>query len=431
MTQQDQSMQQSSQSVQQSNQSMGQSNQSMEQSRATEAGSKGSTPGGTKPHWTSRWRSHYRPGNWLVLSGPTSMVVMQPAAPQWSDLINAVWEDVVDSASLNQIAARMADFRLDQMPDFAALFWDDGTMRSLVRGRVKLVDPESGRTVADGEGVMTWSEVGLDDLQQVQIEAGDQDDDARLELPLVIGAVNASRVLLDCSDAAQISSPQGTFIGDPGRLDRIEGATSESDGAGTGAAADAVGVAADAELPAHAAGAPDEPASAPSEQPSAPAQSAPPAQSGPPEQDGPPGAVGGPEQPTPVTAAAPSPAPPAAEQPPARQVLGVLHPSSGGTVDVDRPVVIGRSPVASRVRSDQLPRLLTVPSPSHDISRTHVQIAPENGRLVVTDLNSTNGTILVLPDGRRADLRPGVGVPLDYGSVIDLGDGITIAVERQ
>ena len=83
------------------------------------------------------------------------------------------------------------------------------------------------------------------------------------------------------------------------------------------------------------------------------------------------------------------------------------------------------------MRSDQLPRLLTVPSPSHDISRTHVQIAPENGRLVVTDLNSTNGTILVLPDGRRADLRPGVGVPVDFGSVIDLGDGVTIAVDRE
>lgn len=116
--------------------------------------------------------------------------------------------------------------------------------------------------------------------------------------------------------------------------------------------------------------------------------------------------------------------------PPNRSVLGLLHPSSGGTIEVDRPVVIGRSPVASRVRSDELPRLLTVPSPSHDISRTHVQIAPENGRLVVTDLNSTNGTILVLPDGRRTDLSPGAGVPVEFGSVIDLGDGVTIAVDR-
>lgn len=113
-----------------------------------------------------------------------------------------------------------------------------------------------------------------------------------------------------------------------------------------------------------------------------------------------------------------------------RPVLGVLHPSSGGRIEVDRPVVIGRSPAANRVSGDQLPRLLTVPSPSHDISRTHVQVAPENGRMVVTDLNSTNGTVLVAPDGRRTDLRPGIGVPIDVGSLIDLGDGITIAVDR-
>lgn len=118
-------------------------------------------------------------------------------------------------------------------------------------------------------------------------------------------------------------------------------------------------------------------------------------------------------------------------EPAPRTVVGVLRPSSGGTVEIDRPVVIGRAPSANRVRSDQLPRLLTVPSPSHDISRTHVQVAPDNGRVVVTDLNSTNGTILVLPDGRRIDLRPGTDTPVDFGSVIDLGDGATIAVEQR
>jgi pSer/pThr/pTyr-binding forkhead associated (FHA) protein len=82
------------------------------------------------------------------------------------------------------------------------------------------------------------------------------------------------------------------------------------------------------------------------------------------------------------------------------------------------------------VSGDQLPRLLTVPSPSHDISRTHLQVAPRGGRLVITDLNSTNGTILTGPDGHRRELPAGVDLPLEYGSVIDLGDGITIAVDR-
>ena len=42
---------------------------------------------------------------------------------------------------------------------------------------------------------------------------------------------------------------------------------------------------------------------------------------------------------------------------------------------------------------------MTVPSPGHDISRTHLEVAPEGWSVVVTDLHSTNGTILVRPGG--------------------------------
>lgn len=388
-----------------------------------------SAAGEAAPHWTSQWRVRYRRGDWLVLSGPTSLVVMQPAAPQWSDLIHAVWEDVVASASIHDLAARLAEFRLDAMPDFAALFWSADQMRSLVRGNVTLVDPADGRRIADGHGVQTWTEIGLGDLRRVEVQAGEQSAAEELELPLVIGAVSASRVLLDAGEEVQVRSPQGTFVGDADRLNLLS-APDEMEPAGPVAAEPAAAPDPDVE-PTVAVGA--EPTVAVGTEPTV-------AVGGPQDERSawenaetlvgqppvmPPGAAQ--EQPTAFASSLPGLP---VEEPKPRPVLGVLHPSSGGRVEVDRPVVIGRSPSASRVSGDQLPRLLTVPSPSHDISRTHVQVAPENGRLVVTDLNSTNGTILVTPDGRRTDLRPGVGVPVEPGSAIDLGDGITIAVDR-
>jgi hypothetical protein len=375
-----------------------------------------------RAHWTSQWRARYRRGDWLVLAGPTSLVVMQPAAPQWSDLINAVWEEVVSSASIEDLGARLAGFRLDRMPDFAALFWDRGQMRSLVRGRVTLVDPDSGRSIADGEGVRTWTEIGLGGLQRVEVVAGERTEGEELELPLVIGAAGASRVLLDCSEEVQIFSPQGTLVGDVSSLRLLDAPPPAPEPAAEPAVRPA------------AQPAPAEPEPEPTV---AFANPAPPTadpqqqmESGETLVDQPPVPPADSEDEGAKTIFASNlPGMPVTSQP-QRPVLGVLLPSSGGRIEVDRPVVIGRAPAANRVSGDQLPRLLTVPSPSHDISRTHVQVAPENGRMVVTDLNSTNGTILVSPDGRRTDLRPGVGVPIEVGSVIDLGDGITIAVDR-
>jgi len=369
-----------------------------------------------RAHWTSQWRARYRRGDWLVLSGPTSLVVMQPAAAQWSDLISAVWEEVVAAGSIGDLAARLATFNLDRMPDFAALFWNRGELRSLVRGRVSLVDPATDRPIADGEGVQTWTEIGLGGLQRVEVRAGDQSTEDELELPLVIGAAGASRVLLDCSEEVQIHSPQGTLVGDPGSLRLLAAPQTEPQ---------------------------PEPRSEPQLEPEPTVALSTPVPAAAPQPDLKQAMENG------ETLVGQPPVPPAASEdegaktifasnlpglpvaPQAqRPVLGVLHPSSGGRIEVDRPVVIGRSPAANRVSGDQLPRLLTVPSPSHDISRTHVQVAPENGRMVVTDLNSTNGTVLVAPDGRRTDLRPGIAVPVDAGSLIDLGDGVTIAVDR-
>jgi len=103
--------------------------------------------------------------------------------------------------------------------------------------------------------------------------------------------------------------------------------------------------------------------------------------------------------------------------------------STGDEVEVDRPLIIGRAPEARRFFSGDEPRLITVPSPQHEISSTHLEIRPgDDGQPVVTDLGSTNGTVLVQPGLAPEDLRPGYPVTLSPGAVIDLGDGVTIKV---
>jgi hypothetical protein len=108
--------------------------------------------------------------------------------------------------------------------------------------------------------------------------------------------------------------------------------------------------------------------------------------------------------------------------------------SSGNEIDVDGLIVIGRAPDAGRFPADEEPILVAVPSPHSEISSTHVEVRPgtgdDHGSAVVTDLGSTNGTLVVQPGQRPEELRPGVPVVLRIGALIDLGDGMTIRVNE-
>ena len=64
-----------------------------------------------------------------------------------------------------------------------------------------------------------------------------------------------------------------------------------------------------------------------------------------------------------------------------------------------------------------------------DISRTHLEVAPDGWQIVVTDLHSTNGTTLIRPGGYdQQRLTPGEPVPVQLGSVLELGDGVSVAI---
>ena len=71
----------------------------------------------------SNWRATYAPGRWVVLAGPTSLVIMQPAPAHMAGLLSDLWHDVVSAADIADLVEKLAAFRLDLMPHFAAFFW--------------------------------------------------------------------------------------------------------------------------------------------------------------------------------------------------------------------------------------------------------------------------------------------------------------------
>ncbi|AZZ52548.1 FHA domain-containing protein [Rathayibacter festucae] len=108
-----------------------------------------------------------------------------------------------------------------------------------------------------------------------------------------------------------------------------------------------------------------------------------------------------------------------------------LELSTGDVVELDRPVVIGRRPSAGRVAAHELPRLITVPSPLQDISRSHVEVRAEGRFVVVRDLASVNGTLLLRSGQVPVRLTGSESMVLAGGDVLDLGDGVTVTIREQ
>lgn len=107
-----------------------------------------------------------------------------------------------------------------------------------------------------------------------------------------------------------------------------------------------------------------------------------------------------------------------------------LETPGGSREELIQPVVVGRSPSASKVSGGQIPRLVTVGGSDQDISRNHAKFAIEGGTVVVTDLHSRNGTTVILPGRQPQQLRQGEPTSVIAGTVIDLGGGVTFTVRE-
>jgi FHA domain len=419
-----------------------------------------------------RWRATYTPGEWVVLSGPSSLVLLEPPTHEWASLVSTLWDEVVASSSITDLAARLAHFKIAELPSLAAFFWTEDGMRSLIRGEISVVDLATGKEVANGDGIQTWSEVGLAGVDHIRVDLPHEGDATLLELPLVVGAVRASSVTLDASQQAQVSSPQAepesaTDMPEPA-TDMLE-AEAEADAA-SAAPVERTAPLSTAEIAAIAnaetelmpppfegseSGA-ELAADTPQDLEAAvvpqlardPAVVAAQAAASSSDDSAPDRDLGtdfdmgdsailavlcpnGHTSPPSATSCRVCGGPVAAQGPQfvAYPILAVVRASDGTSAELDRPILIGRAPSTDRTNS-RAPRLMTVPSPNNDISRAHLEVAPDGWQIVVTDLNSTNGTILVRPGGGdRQQLAPGEPVPVQVGSVIELGDGVSVLID--
>lgn len=118
------------------------------------------------------------------------------------------------------------------------------------------------------------------------------------------------------------------------------------------------------------------------------------------------------------------PGPAVAAAPAARRYVLRLEP--GGELPLDHPVVLGRAP---RAAEHPGARIVNVTSPRKEVSSTHVEVRLDGDLLVVSDLGSTNGTIVRDATGEMALLRGGASARVSPGAVLDLGDGILAAFE--
>lgn len=133
-----------------------------------------------------------------------------------------------------------------------------------------------------------------------------------------------------------------------------------------------------------------------------------------------------------VAPAQPHPAAPAPlEPPPPRRDAGADAPGfrvgAGATRRLSAPVLIGRSPLATRLPGASAPELVTVPSPNGVVSATHLALRLEGSRLVAEDLRSTNGTVVRTAAGSRR-MRAGESIVVMPGTSLDLGDGTIIEI---
>lgn len=411
----------------------------------------------------------YRPGSWYAVFGPQVAVVL-PA--QQKEYVAALWSLVDGGSGFDEVLDALLASGLSRLPGFALVSTGDGPTRVLLRGAGTSATASSadGEVTLDGSAGGTWVERSIDGLTALAVTVEEADGAAAEQTDLAIpsGLVRVARIDLpaitptggshvaEAAPAAVDAPPfdvpaavvpaveepatplepspldserwtEPTFAGDPLPAALLEERQ------------DAVPAEADtpAETPAgtdpqdeRSEPAPDGWVTPWSQQEEPPAVApvpgfAPP----PPPPSGSPSL--GPPPPLPVGSweAAP-PSPLAADG----GAVAKLVVSDGQTVLVDGVVLIGRAPEARRFTSTEQPQLVTVPSRLHEISSTHVEVRPgtgtDQGSAVVTDMGSTNGTVLVQPGVGPEDLKPGIAVALVPGAIINLGDGVTIQVTR-
>jgi hypothetical protein len=307
------------------------------------------------------------PGDWYGVLGDNVIVLLPPAA---KPRVAGLWETIDEGAGFDEVLDALISRGLRELPGFVLVAGEGRDVKVVIRGAGEAaLTTEDGEVVVSGSADTTWVERNVAGVTALRVRVADGDGPAY--------AVGAGLVRV-----ASVEHPA------------TAGALPMPD-------AEAVAVPVETRAPQPPAPEPSRPILPPDPQ------------------------LETPEPP-------PAPAADEADVDQGRPVARLVF-SSGNVVDLDRPVVVGRAPDHGRLAAHEGARLVTVPSPHHEISSTHLEIrpgeGPDEGSAMVTDLGSTNGTVVVQPGRPAHDLQPGVSVRLEPGATIDLGEGVTISVE--
>lgn len=112
-----------------------------------------------------------------------------------------------------------------------------------------------------------------------------------------------------------------------------------------------------------------------------------------------------------------------------RPALGILRLASGEVITVDRDIVLGRSPREIPGHQGDRPHLARIVDPQHEVSGQHALISVNYWLVSVTDLGSTNGTVVIDATGVTTTLIPDTPVVIEPGSTVVLGEVSRISFE--
>jgi hypothetical protein len=106
-----------------------------------------------------------------------------------------------------------------------------------------------------------------------------------------------------------------------------------------------------------------------------------------------------------------------------RPPLGVLVLDDGSVFQLDADYVVGREPALETSEADGGARPLRLVGASTLVSRSHMRVELDGWQVFVCDLNSANGTQILLPgEKEEKELEPGVRTPLVVGAQVRLGN---------
>ncbi len=97
-------------------------------------------------------------------------------------------------------------------------------------------------------------------------------------------------------------------------------------------------------------------------------------------------------------------------------------------IELDSPAYLGRRPSPPRIQTGTRPRLVVVQSLRHEVSSTHLELRQVGASVIVTDMRSTNGSVVMIPGNTPQKLRQGESLVISPGTLVDIGDGNIVEI---